>query len=252
MLLVGDWSAAWVERIREDFPAQYLNCGIAEANMVSVAAGLALAGKRPYVCGINNFITLRAFEQVSVDVCTMQLPVTFVGVGAGYTYSTDGPTHHGVCDLGAMMALPCEIFNCSDAIVTDWIARDQANVPRYVRLERGELPEFQTAYAFEHGLRVLRFGEAWLLGSGYMVSELMKEDPSYGVIDLFRVKPINEELLRFVVGKKPVIVVEDNLHGPIHKAVSAVIGKCQSVAPQGHVFQYGQRDFVHRHAGILA
>lgn len=252
IVLVGDFSAAWLTRIAQDFPAQFVNCGIAEANMVSMSAGLALMGRRPYVCAINNFLTLRAFEQVSVDVCSHGLPVTLVGVGQGYSYSTDGPTHHGVSDLGAMLQLPCEIVNCSDAVITAQVADYENDGPLYVRLNRGEHTEYQTAYDFAHGIRVLRFGEAWLVSSGHMVQECMKEDASYGVIDVFRPKPLNEDLLRFVCGAKPVIVVEDNLFAPLHKIVSTALGrKCSSVAPTKPVFEYGSREFVHRKAGIL-
>lgn len=252
MVLVGDFSAEWIAKIERDFPSQFVNCGIAEQNMISVAAGLALSGKRPYVCAINNFLTLRAFEQISVDVCSMKLPVTLVGVGAGYTYTTDGPTHHGVTDMGAMMQMPIDIFNCSDAIVTGMVAEHVSDGPTYVRLNRGEAPEYPTPYQLGHGIRALRPGKALLVSSGYMVGECMKEDPSYGVIDIFRVKPINEELLKFMCGDKEIIVVEDNLNAPLHKAVSTILGRrCKSVAPTQPVFEYGSREFIHRKAGIL-
>ena len=99
----------------------------------------------------------------------------------------------------------------------------------------------------------MRPGKAWLISSGYMVGECMKEDASYGVIDIFRVKPLNEDLLRFMAGDKEIIVVEDNLYGPLHQAVSVALGRrCKSIAPPAPLFEYGSRDFLHRKAGILA
>src|SRR5262249_44645311 len=90
VFLTADHGAFSLERFRKDIPRQYFNVGIAEQNMVSVAAGLALSGKRVFIYSIIDFVTLRCIEQISVDIGGMNLPVVIVGVGAGFTYSTDG------------------------------------------------------------------------------------------------------------------------------------------------------------------
>jgi len=83
-----------------------VNAGVAEPNMIGVAAGLALDGFRPFAYSIAPFATLRCFEQIRNDICHHNLPVTVVGVGGGYSYGTNGPTHHALEDIGAMRTLP--------------------------------------------------------------------------------------------------------------------------------------------------
>ncbi|MCH7839970.1 MAG: 1-deoxy-D-xylulose-5-phosphate synthase, partial [Planctomycetes bacterium] len=105
--------------MRQNLPDQYLNAGIAEQNLISVAAGLALGGKIPFVYGIATFMTMRFFEQIRNDLCSMNLPVTIVASGAGFSYSGDGPTHHAVQDVAIMRTLPnMTILNPSDATAT--------------------------------------------------------------------------------------------------------------------------------------
>lgn len=245
-VIVGDFSAFWLETIAKDFPRQYLNAGIAEQNMISIAAGMALEGHKVYVCGQNNFITLRCMDQISVDLCQMNLPVTLVGCTAGYIMSIDGPTHQGITDLGMMMQLPCDIYNCSDDIVTDLVARHTATRPTYVRLGKGEMPSY--AGTFDDGFRILRNGTSWIISSGYMVHKAMKVDA--GVIDIFRPHPLNAKGLRKLLRGSKIIVAEDNLFGPIHNAICGIFGRCQSIAPQKYVFEYGSIEFLHSKVGI--
>ncbi len=255
VILAGDHGAFWLDKFANDYPSQYVNCGIAEQNMISVAAGLALAGKKPFVYGINNFLTLRAFEQIAVDICQMKLPVVLIGVGAGYTYSTDGPTHHGVCDMGAMMSLPITIYNCSDPGNSDWFARTVEG-PAYIRIEKGVLPALYPPKRFNDGMGILRLGEPMTIASGYMVHEAMKRPG--GVLEIYRF-PIDADLLAQTLrGRGGVRVLEDNNHGPIAPAVAKVIAEhgvnvtFESVAPAGFVFEYGSREYLHEKAGLAA
>ena len=119
IVLTADHGAFGLNKIKENFPRQYINIGIAEQNMVSVASGLALSGKVVYIYSIINFVTLRCLEQINIDIASMNLHVNIVGVGAGFTYSTDGPTHHGTQDVAIMSAIPnLSIYNCSDVVNT--------------------------------------------------------------------------------------------------------------------------------------
>ncbi len=133
IVLTADHGALWLSKIAQDFPKQYLNVGIQEQNMVNVAHGLALCGKLPVCYTINSFF-MRAYEQIT-HVCKANLPVTFVGVGAGYTYSTDGPTHHGVTDMGPMMQL-MRVWNCTDEVISREAAFEDG--PIYIRIGRGD------------------------------------------------------------------------------------------------------------------
>ncbi len=94
----------------DDFPQRfgdrYINVGISEAGMISLAAGMAIEGKRVFCYGIVPFVTMRCFEQIRVDLAYPRLPVTVVGVGAGLTYGPAGVTHHAIEDIAIMAALP--------------------------------------------------------------------------------------------------------------------------------------------------
>jgi transketolase len=105
-LLTADLGYSVLEPFAERFPSRFLNVGVAEQNMIGVAAGLAHSGKMPFVYSIANFPTLRCFEQIRNDVCYHEANVKIVAVGGGFAYGAQGYTHHGVEDLGVMRLLP--------------------------------------------------------------------------------------------------------------------------------------------------
>lgn len=140
VLLTADHGAQALVEFEREMASRFFNVGIAEQNMISVAAGLASQGKLPVAYGIAPFVSLRVLEQITLDVAAMQLPVTVAAIGAGFTYSTDGLTHHGLQDVGAMLSMPhMTILNSSDPASTEAFARQtsKALLPRYVRLEKG-------------------------------------------------------------------------------------------------------------------
>lgn len=105
-LIAGDLGFSVIEPFKEEFPDRFINAGISEQNMIGVAAGLALAGKKVFVYSIIPFVTMRCFEQIRVDICYQNLPVYLVGVGAGFAYGAMGATHHAIEDVAVMRALP--------------------------------------------------------------------------------------------------------------------------------------------------
>ncbi len=105
-LLTGDLGYSVLEKFAERFPDRFINAGVAEQNMVGVAAGLAMAGKVVFTYSIANFPTLRCLEQIRNDVCYHNLPVISVAVGGGLAYGSLGYSHHAVEDLAIMRSLP--------------------------------------------------------------------------------------------------------------------------------------------------
>lgn len=105
-LVTGDLGYSVLEPFAERFPKQYVNAGVAEQNMLGVAAGLAMAGNVVFTYSIANFATLRCLEQIRNDVCYHNLPVRVVAVGGGVAYGPAGYTHHAVEDLAILRALP--------------------------------------------------------------------------------------------------------------------------------------------------
>src|SRR5262245_15615814 len=106
IFLTGDLGFRALEPLRDRLGERFINAGVAEQNMVSVAAGLARGGLRPWVYSIAPFVFARPFEQIRNDVCHHQLPVVLVGNGGGYAYGVMGATHHAIEDYGALLTLP--------------------------------------------------------------------------------------------------------------------------------------------------
>ncbi|MEI3461705.1 MAG: transketolase C-terminal domain-containing protein [Bacteroides eggerthii] len=136
-LIVGDLGYSVVEIFAEKYPERFLNAGIAEQNMVGVAAGLAKEGYNVYVYSIGNFPTLRCMEQIRYDVAYHNLNVKIVSVGAGYAYGSLGVSHHATEELGMMRTIPNMVV-CSpgDPVETQVITTISANYdgPMYLRL----------------------------------------------------------------------------------------------------------------------
>jgi transketolase len=137
MFLTGDLGFGVVENFESKFPKQFLNCGVAEQNMIGMAAGLASEGKKVFVYSIANFPTFRCLEQIRNDVCYHELPVTIVAIGSGFSYGSLGYTHQALEDISIMRSLPglrilsptdpTEVKECLDLIISD-------PKPTYLRL----------------------------------------------------------------------------------------------------------------------
>ena len=106
VLLSGDIGNRMFDKYKSQFPDRFYNCGVAEANMVGMAAGLAMSGLRPVAYTINYLITARCYEQIRVDLCYHNAPVILVGVGAGLCYASLGATHHSCEDIAMLRVLP--------------------------------------------------------------------------------------------------------------------------------------------------
>ena len=142
ILLTGDLGYTVFEPFQTEFPTRYINCGVAEANMLGTAAGLAREGFKPFVYSFIPFAIFRALEQIRIDICYHELPVTIVGLGAGYSYGDMGATHHAVEDIAVARALPNLTVICpGDPWEVQHAIRALAAYPgpAYVRLaKRGE------------------------------------------------------------------------------------------------------------------
>lgn len=226
VFLTADHGAQSLDNFQAKFPERFYNIGIAEQNMVSMAGGLAAKGKIPVVYGIAPFVSLRALEQVTLDVASMDLPVTIVGIGPGFCYSTDGYTHHGLQDLGAMATVPnLTIFNSSDPISTRYFA---SNIgidlrPKYVRIEKGQLVSLnrQESDWKQKGFGTIRNGSrrVLILTTGAIAHEVLisceelegKSGVSATVIDIQRLKPLpSSDLIDLITMHEQTFVIEES------------------------------------------
>jgi transketolase len=143
ILLSGDIGNRMFDSLKEQYPNRFYNFGVAEANMTSVAAGLAMCGHRPVTYTITAFNTIKCLEQIRVDVCLQSLPVIIVGVGGGLSYSSLNPTHHALEDIACMRSLPNMTVVCpGDAweVRASIRAAFDLDSPVYIRLAKKNEP----------------------------------------------------------------------------------------------------------------
>lgn len=223
-LLSGDIGNRVFDRYKELFPNRFLNCGIAEANMMGVAAGLAMSGFRPIVYTITPFITARTFEQIKIDVCYHNAPVIIVGVGSGLCYASLGPTHHSCEDIAILRSLPNMTIICpGDAFEVRAAFREalKHNGPIYIRLGKKNEPLIhQEIPLFEIGKGiVMKEGEdICILSSGNILpvamgaaKKLDRQKISTKVVSLHTIKPLDEDLLNKVFSQyKTVVTIEEH------------------------------------------
>jgi transketolase len=162
-LVVGDLGFSVVEPYAEEFPDRYLNAGVAEQNMTSVAAGLASEGYHVFTYSIANFPTLRCFEQIRNDICYHNLPVTIVAVGGGVAYGNLGYSHHAVQDIAALRTLPnMTVFSPADPDEAAGCLRLalQRGRPSYLRLGKAGEAKLHEPNDLTNGPLLVREGNA--------------------------------------------------------------------------------------------
>lgn len=149
LLLTGDHGYSLFDSFRRECPKQFINAGIAEQNMVGMAAGLARAGFKPFVYGLAAFIPVRVLEQIKLDVAHDHLPVIFIGDGAGFVYSHLGTSHQSTEDIACTRAIPnLKIYSPADRFEVSACMRIsyESRSPSYIRMgkaDRGDIHKFE-------------------------------------------------------------------------------------------------------------
>ena len=265
VIVTNDMDVFSLRRFKQKFPERFINIGVAEQNMVNVAAGLASEGKKVIVYGISSFVTSRCYEQLKLNVCGMNLPVILVGIGSGLSFSYDGPTHHGTQDIAIMRTLPeITILNPGDiagAIASAEISLS-LNSPSYVRIDKGIFPTLhKTTESLSKGFGVLRpLKEMNIISTGYMTSravqlvdELQKMGIEVGLVDLIKLKPVPHEVVTEVLqSSKKVVTLEENATiGGLGSVVSELmtdfsleVRLLRCALPDMNVFQVGDREYL--------
>lgn len=225
IVISADNGAPTLDKFAQTLPRQFFTVGIAEQQMIGMACGMALEGKRVYTYAIAPFVTTRVYEQQKLDVCAMKMPIVNLGVGAGYAYDIMGPTHHTVEDISIMRALPhMKIYSPSDGIVAAALARVSYEdcSPQYIRFDRSGIQNLyeDREVDIQKGLIKTKDGrDLCIVATGIMVhqalkvaSALAKDGLDVGVVDLYRLKPINQEQLFECLGDvSGVITLEEHL-----------------------------------------
>ena len=221
-----------------EFPERFVQCGIAEANMVGVAAGLAITGKIPFIGSFAEFVTGRVYDQLRQEVAYGQTNVKIASSHAGITLGEDGATHQTMEDIALMRALPgMVVLNPCDfnQTVQATIAAAKYNGPVYLRFGRPSVPNFTPAdEPFEIGKAIVmnEGSDVTILVTGHTVWEallaadvLEAEGIKAEVIDLATIKPLDEKAVIASAAKTGAVVVaeEHNMAGGLGEAVAGVL-----------------------------
>jgi transketolase len=266
IFITADADAFSLRRYKKDLPDQFVNVGVAEQNMVAVSAGLALSGKKVFIYAIIPFITMRCYEHIKVNICSMNLPVTIIGAGAGLSFGNDGPTHHAMQDIAVMRTLPeITILNPCDgpsAAACAEIAYE-SNSSMYVRIDKGVFPAlYNEEDNFSEGMKIVRdIRDINIISTGFMshqaveiADELEGHSIDVGIIDLCRIKPINESLLMELISQSELLVTieENSILGGIGTTLSEILTDNRKNIPLKRIaledrqlFNYGSRLWLH-------
>jgi transketolase len=245
-LLTADVGFSVFERFMEDFPDRYLNVGVAEANMIGVAAGLAMSDKIVYAYTMAHFLTFRCYEQIRLDLCYQNTDVKLVGSGGGLTYGSAGTTHHSIEDISIMRSLPNMCVICpGDPIETKYAieASLKHEGPVYIRLGKND-PNVHEGnsinFQIGKGITLKRGNDLNILATGNMLESaklaadrLEKEGINASVISMHTIKPLDVDLIEeLAYSGEPMFTIEEHsIIGGLGSAVSEVLAELDCEVP---------------------
>jgi transketolase len=259
VLLSGDIGNRLFDDFKAKCPDRFYNCGVAESNMIGVAAGMGMSGLRPVCYTITPFITYRCMEQIRIDVCYHESPVLIVGTGSGLSYASLGSTHHSCEEMGMLRLLPgLAILAPADELEVRAALKAvlKQDGPVYMRIGKKGEPVVHTR---EPGLTigkaiVMREGsEACLLSAGTMLPVVMKAAElleQYGistqVVSFHTIKPLDLELLKNAFAKFKLVatIEEHSLLGGLGGSIAEWVVDQPKVSAR--LLRFGTRDeFLH-------
>lgn len=223
-----------------ELPEQFVETGIAEQNLVSISAGLAKCGKKPYAASPACFLSTRSYEQCKVDVAYSDTNVKLIGISGGVSYGALGMSHHSAQDIAAMSSVPnMRVYIPSDRLQTECLIKAllEDEKPAYIRVGRNAVDdvyeEGNVPFEMDKATVVTEGSDVAIIACGEMVkpsvdaAAILKEQGiSATVVDMYCVKPLDEEaIVEAAEGAKAVITVEEHApYGGLGSMVSQVVG----------------------------
>lgn len=259
VLLSGDIGNKLFDKFKDRNEGRFFNCGIAEANMMGVAAGMALSGLRPIIYTITPFTTTRCYEQIRVDACYHNVPVIIVGTGSGLSYAELGPTHHSCEDLAILRVLPnmtvlapadeVELRQCMRAAL-------KQDGPVYIRIgKKGEkiIPKKNDHFEIGHSITVREGSDVCLIGTGTLMPIAMEAAEALAakgvttrVESFHTIKPLDERTLGDVFSRHSVVAVieEHSRIGGLYGSVAEWLARQETM--KARLISFGTDDeFMH-------
>lgn len=245
IIVTGDLGYNVLDKFYNRFPKQYINAGISEQNMTSVAAGLALTGKMVFTYSIGSFSTLRCLEQIRNDICYHNANVKIVALAAGFAYGALGMSHHATEDISVMKGLPnITIFSPCDPLETVAVTKKamELTTPCYIRLGRGGEPNIHSEFDFSN----FEIGKAYKLSDGNAnvcifstgaitieakkaVDELKIEGVNVELFSFPSIKPIDESFVKECSLNHNVIVTleENNIYAGFGASIADILSRVE-------------------------
>ena len=239
-MLTGDLGFSVLEKFQEKFPDRYFDVGVSEANMIGVAAGLALSDKTVFVYSIVPFATMRCFEQIRNDLCYQNLNVKIIAVGGGLCYGSAGPTHHSITDIAIMRALPNMIVLCpGDPFEVEMATKLSVlrQTPVYIRLGKSHEPKVHLKtpnFVIGKGITIKKGDDITIIATGNLLynakcvsDELINKGIDVRLISMHTIKPLDREIiLKAAMETKAIFTMEEHsLIGGLGSAVSEVLAE---------------------------
>jgi len=276
VMLSGDIGNRLFDKFRAAAPSRFFNCGVAEQNMMGVAAGMAMSGLRPFAYTITPFVTTRCLEQIRTDVCYHDVPVTIVAVGAGLSYAGLGPTHHSCEDISFLRSIPnMQVICPADAFEVRAAMRAvlKQDQPAYIRMGKKGEPLIHKGvpadFAIGKAIEVRAGDDVCLLSCGNMLPEVLhaadalaERGISAKVFSFHTVKPLDKACLAaaFANFKLVATIEEHSLIGGFGSAVAewvidqAVVPRkfLRFGTPDAFFKQSGEQEYAREQLGLSA
>ncbi len=265
-----DMGAPSLDKFRKELPQQFIHSGICEQHMVAMAAGLTLMKKDVFCYAMAPFITSRCYEQIKCSVAAMDRPVCLVGIGVGLGYADAGPTHYTTEDIATMRVFPnIEILTPSDVHSMTAIIKDILKKPRFIflRLDRDIMPNIyfkKNKFNLKDGFsKLIRGKKKCIISSGYLLNKIyekldIKNTKNIGLIDLYKIKPLNKKFIKEVMKYDEIITLEEQwIEGGFGSAILEFLstnGIKIKVTRHGlkekYYFENGGREHLHNKYGL--
>lgn len=272
VFMTGDLGFMALEELRDSMGRRFINAGVSEQNMISVAAAIAKQNLEVWVYSIAPFCYARPFEQIRNDICFHDLPVKIIGNGGGYGYGVMGPTHHAIEDYGVLLALPkmSAYVPVFDEDLYDVIPKVGSEAhPAYLRLGRGEAPKEYSIPTYSpwrqltNGQGKIVIGVGPIAGTYIAAFNQLPESvrPNlWAIAELPLVKnPIPQILQEQISAGAALIVVEEHVSRGSFGSELALYFLENSIRPksfvhfcaQNHTFShYGSQVYLRKHSGL--
>ncbi len=271
-LLTADLGFKAFDPIRDKYPDKFTNVGVAEANMIGMAAGMAIRGIRVFCYSIAPFVIFRTLDQIRADLCHMKLPVTMVAAGGGLHYATEGMTHHAIEDIAIARALPgLTVLAPGDPLECEVLMEETVKIegPCYLRLggnnnpviyERSQRPKFGEISCLQPDGNIAIIANGEMLLCARKAMDLLKRE---GIIcrlySVHTLKPIDHLTIEKIARECSCVVTveEHSVINGIGTAITEIIFSCgyrgkfrKFGVPDEYATELGDKEWIRDHYGL--